>query len=104
MKNKIEDTSKAKEELQFVPIDKPPCENCKNAKEHEVKFELFSKSEMDLAMTLVDKMTLTKQQQEFLVNLNNRVNNDNKRLGCGKCFTAVIRNLKNAYQRLYNYN
>lgn len=102
MKNKIEDTSKVKEELEFVPVESAPCEKCKNKKEEEVKFQNYTKQEMDLAMTLIDKHNLTREQQQWLINLNNRVLNDNKRLGCGKCFIQVGRNLKNAYNRLYN--
>jgi hypothetical protein len=101
MKNNIEDTSKVKEELEFVPIDTPPCSTCKNKKEDNVKFQNWTKEELDLAMTLIDKHNITKEQQQWLVNLNNRVLNDNKRLSCGKCFTQVLRNLRNAYIRLY---
>lgn len=101
MKNKIEDVSKVKEELEFVPIEKEPCETCKNKKEENVKFQNFTKEELDLAMTLIDKANLTREQKQWLVNLNNRVLNDNKRLSCGKCFIQVLRNLRNAYIRLY---
>lgn len=101
MKIKIEDTSKIKPELEFVPIDTPPCKKCKDKKEENVKFQNWTKDEMDFAMTIIDKHNLTTQQQQWLVNLNNRVLNDNKRLGCGKCFTQVLRNIRNAYSRLY---
>jgi hypothetical protein len=100
MKNKIQDNSK--QELEFVPIDKEPCQTCKDKKEEQVKFNNWTKDEMDLAMTLIDRHNLTTEQQQWLVNLNNRVLNDNKRLGCGKCFTQVLKNLRNAYNRLYN--
>lgn len=78
-----------------------PCEKCKTPNEVEIKTLNYTREEMDAAMLLVDKMSLTRQQQEWLVNLNNRVLKDNKRLGCGKCFVQVCRNLKNAYARLY---
>ena len=77
------------------------CEKCKTPKEIELKMPNYTKEEMDAAMLLVDKYNLTRDQQSYLVNLNNRVNKDNKRLGCGKCFVQVIKNLKNAYKRLY---
>lgn len=101
MKNKVEDTSKIKQELEFVPIDTPPCTTCKNQKEDNVKFQNWTKEELDFAMTIIDKHNLTREQKEWLVNLNNRVLNDKKRLACGKCFTQVLRNLRNAYIRLY---
>jgi|694.fasta_scaffold95400_2 hypothetical protein len=101
MKIKIEDTSKVKEELEFVPIDTPPCSTCKNKKEDNVKFQNWTKDEMDFAMTIIDKHNLTREQKQWLVNLNNRVLNDRKTLACGKCFTQVLRNLRNAYNRLY---
>jgi uncharacterized protein (DUF1015 family) len=103
MKNKIQNTDKIKkEELEFVQLDKAPCETCKDAK--NVTLENFTKDEMDFAMTIVDKMILTKDQQLFLIGLNNRVLKDNKRYGCGKCMVQVLKNLKNAYQRLYGNN
>ena len=77
------------------------CEKCKTPKEIELKMPNYTREEMDAAMLLVDKYNLTRDQQSWLVNLNNRVNKDNKRLGCGKCFTQVLKNLKNAYKRLY---
>ena len=80
---------------------KTGCEKCKTPKEIEIKLPNYTKEEMDAAILLVDKPQLTRQQQEWLVNLNNRVNNDNKRLGCGKCFVQVLKNIKNAYARLY---
>ena len=101
MKNKIKNTSK-NVELEFVPIDKEPCETCKNKKEEVVSFPKFTKQEFDYAMSIIEKRNLTREQQEFLVGLNNRALNDNKKLGCGKCFTQVGKNLKNAYQRFYS--
>lgn len=98
-KVKVEDTSKV--ELVFTESTKEPCETCKEPKEVEVKLEKYTKEEMDLAMTLVNKFALTRQEVEWLTNLNNRVLNDKKRVGCGKCLVQVRRNLANAYQRLY---
>lgn len=80
---------------------KKGCEKCKTPKEVELTLPNYTKEEMDAMLLIVDKQFLSRQQQEWLVNLNNRVNKDNKRLGCGKCFVQVCKNLKNAYQRLY---
>ena len=88
------------EELVFTESTKPPCENCKE-KETEIKTPLFTQEEMDKAMTIVDRFNITPEEMKWLINLNNRVNNDNKMYGCGKCHIRVIKNLKNAYQRLY---
>lgn len=98
-KVKVKETSK--EELVFTESTKEPCETCKEPKEVEVKLDKYTKEEMDLAMTLVNKYSLTRQQVEWLTNLNNRVLNDKKLSGCGKCLVQVKRNLTNAYQRLY---
>jgi hypothetical protein len=98
-KNNIK--NKVKEELVFTESTKEPCETCKEPKEVEVKLEKYTKQEMDLAMTMVDRYNLTRQEIEWLTNLNNRVLNDRKRAGCGKCLVQVKRNLSNAYQRLY---
>lgn len=99
MKNKIQDTSK--EELQFVPVDKEPCETCKNKKEENLSMPLYTKEEFDYVMTIIDKQNITRQQQEYIIGLNNRVLKDNKRLGCGKCWVQVVSNIKNAYKRLF---
>lgn len=99
MKNKIQDTSK--EELQFVPVDKEPCETCKNKKEETLSMPLYTKEEFDFVMTIIDKQNITRQQQEYIIGLNNRVLKDNKRLGCGKCWVQVVSNIKNAYKRLF---
>jgi hypothetical protein len=90
-----------KEELVFTESTKEPCETCKEPKELDVKLPNYTKEEMDLAMTLVNKYSLTREQTEWLTNLNNRVLNDKKRAGCGKCLVQVKKNLTNAYQRLY---
>lgn len=78
-----------------------PCEKCKKPKEVELTLPNYTKEEMDAAMAIVDNYGLTRQQQEWMVNLHNRVLKDNKRVGCGKCFVQVCKNIKNAYQRLY---
>ena len=98
-KVKVKETSK--EELVFTESTKEPCENCKKEKEVEVKMEKFTRQEMDTAMTLINKYSLSKQEADWLTNLNNRVNNDKKQSGCGKCLVQVKKNLQNAYQRLY---
>lgn len=97
-KKKVEEP---KEELVFTESTKEPCENCKKEKEVEVKMEKFTRQEMDTAMTLINKYSLSRQEADWLTNLNNRVNNDKKQSGCGKCLVQVKKNLQNAYQRLY---
>jgi hypothetical protein len=52
-------------------------------------------------MLLINKFNLTIEEGEWLTNLNNRVLNDKKQFGCGKCLVQVKKNLFNAYQRLY---
>lgn len=99
MKNKIQD--KSKEVLQFVPIEKEPCDTCKNRKEETLSFPLYTKEEFDFAMSIIDKQNITREQQEFIIGLNNRALKDNKRLGCGKCWIQVVSNIKNAYKRFY---
>ena len=100
-KKKGEFVSLSEEELVFTESTKEPCETCKEPKEVEVKMEKYTRQEMDLAMTMVNKYSLTRQEAEWLTNLNNRVLNDRKQVGCGKCLVQVKRNLTNAYKRLY---
>jgi hypothetical protein len=90
-----------KEELVFTESNKEPCDTCKEPKELDIKLPKYTKEEMDLAMTLVNKYSLTRQEADWLTNLNNRVLNDKKQSGCGKCLVQVKKNLTNAYQRLY---
>jgi hypothetical protein len=87
-----------------ITTGKPKCNTCKKPKQVTLNTEPYTKEEMDLAMTIVDKRGITPQEQEWLVNLNNRVLNDNKIPGCGKCLTQVAKNLKNAYIRIYGNN
>lgn len=100
-KAKIKDTSKVKptgEELVFT--EKEKCKDCKD-KELTVKLPNYTREEMENAMLMIQKYSLTRQEQEYLVNLNNRVNNDNKMVGCGKCMVQVKKNIQNAWRRLY---
>ena len=90
-------------ELVFTESSKPPCDNCKEPKPVE-PLPKYTKEEMDLAMTLVDRRDITPQQMQWLIGLNNRVLNDKKQYGCGKCHIQVLKNLKNAYHRLYQNN
>jgi len=99
-KKKTKDTSKI--ELVFTESEKEPCEGCKEPKEIELSLPKFTKDEMDRAMELIKKYRTNGEENSWLVNLNNRVNNDNKiSSGCGKCMVQVKKNLTNAYQRLY---
>lgn len=95
-KTKIKD--KSKEELVFT--EKEKCKDCKD-KEVKVSFPNYTREEMEQAMVLVNKFSLSREEVQWLTALNNRVNNDNKQVGCGKCFVQVKKNLTNAYQRLY---
>jgi hypothetical protein len=95
------ESSKIKE-LVFTETDKKPCDNCKEPKEVSNILPKFTKDEMDIAMTIVDKKQITPDQMRWLIGLNNRVNNDNKMYGCGKCHVQVLKNIRNAYTRLYS--
>lgn len=98
-KRNLKDTSKT--ELVFTESKKEPCDTCKEPKEIEIKTPLYTKEEFDIAMSLVDRRDITPDQMKWLINLNNRVLNDKKQYGCGKCHIQVIKNIKNAYKRIY---
>lgn len=99
---KKKDTSKIKpEELVFTESTKEPCDTCKEPKELEVTLPKYTREEMDRAITMIDRYSLTRAEVEWLTNLNNRVLNDKKMPGCGKCLVQVKRNIRNAYNRLY---
>lgn len=93
-KQKIKDISK--EELVFT--EKEPCDDCKN-KEVKVALPKYTMEELEMAMTLVNKTTQTKDEMVYLINFNNRALNDNKRFGCGKCNVQVLKNIRNLYKR-----
>ena len=94
------DSSKNKE-LVFTESKKEPCGTCKEPKVVENVLPKYTREEMDLAMTLVERRDISAQQMQWLIGLNNRVLNDKKQYGCGKCHIQVLKNLKNAYHRLY---
>jgi hypothetical protein len=86
--------------------DKPKCKTCKKPKEVEIATELktevikpYTPEELELVMSLVLHPRPTIEQTQFLVDFNNRVLNDNKRMGCGKCVVQVKKNLINFYNR-----
>lgn len=99
-KETLTDTSK--DELVFTESKNPPCGTCKEPKEVEIKPQLYTREEMEQAMTIVDKRYISPEQMKWLINLNNRVLGDKKQYGCGKCHVQVLKNLKNAYIRLYS--
>ena len=70
MKNKIKNTSK-NVELEFVPIDKEPCETCKNKKEEVVSFPKFTKQEFDNNLS-----NLTKTINKNALMLNQVIGNE----------------------------
>jgi hypothetical protein len=87
-------------------VDKPKCKTCKKGKEVEITTELknevkkpYTPEELELVMSLVLSPRITNEQTQFLVDFNNRVLNDNKRMGCGKCVVQVKKNLINLYNR-----
>lgn len=87
-------------------VDKPKCKTCKKPKEVEITTELktevikpYTPEELELAMSLVLKARITLDETQFLVDFNNKVLNDNKRMGCGKCVVQVKKNIINFYNR-----
>jgi hypothetical protein len=94
MKNKIKDTSK--EELVFT--EKAPCTDCK-PKEETIKTLPYTQEELELAMTLINKVTQTSDEMKWLISLNNRALRDKKQYGCGKCHVQVMKNIRNLYKR-----
>lgn len=100
-KKQSKDTSK-NSELVFTESKKEPCDTCKEPKEIKLELPKYTREEMDKAMTIVDRHNITPQEMQWLIGLNNRVLNDKKQYGCGKCHIQVLKNLKNAYVRLYS--
>jgi hypothetical protein len=102
-KSKIKPKKNTGEELVFTESTKEPCESCKEPKEIEVALPKYTKEELERAVILCNQFRTTSQENQWLVNLNNRVNNDNKmNSGCGKCMVQVKKNIINAYKRLYS--
>ena len=94
-----------KEKITNSP-EKQKCETCKKPKEVEIVTELkdivekpYTPEELELVMSLVLHPRPTIEQTQFLVDFNNRVLKDNKRMGCGKCVVQVKKNLTNFYNR-----
>jgi hypothetical protein len=94
MKEKIKDTSKP--ELTFT--EKEPCTDCK-PKEETIKTLPYTQEELDLAMTIIGRVSQTPDEMKWLISLNNRALKDRKQYGCGKCHIQVMKNIRNLYKR-----
>jgi hypothetical protein len=81
---------------------KQPCETCKKPKEMTMETRPFTKEEFDRVIPLLDKYGLTRQETDYIYNFYNRVFNEKRVPGCGKCFVNMARKLKIKYQNLYN--
>jgi hypothetical protein len=98
-KKRIIDNSKNKTELVFT--EKTPCTDCK-PKEETIKTLPYTQEELELAMTLINKVTQTADEMKWLISLNNRALRDKKQFGCGKCNVQVMKNIRNLYKRHMN--
>jgi hypothetical protein len=81
---------------------KQPCQTCKEPKEMTIETRPFTKDEFDRVLPLLDKYGLTRQETDYIYNFYNRVFNEKKQPGCGKCFVNMAKRLKIKYTTLYN--
>jgi hypothetical protein len=80
---------------------KQPCETCKKPKEMTMETRPYTKEEFDRVLPILDKYGLTKQETEYVYNFYNRVFNEKKQPGCGKCFVNMAKKLKIKYNTLF---
>ncbi len=76
------------------------CESCKN-KINELKLSdmgNYTFEELEQAHKLGDKSSYTPDEHAWFYNLYNRVFNQNKQPGCGKCFVNIRKQLSIRYQ------
>lgn len=87
-----------------MDIEKPKkeCAKCKKSGEVNLQTNPFTKDEMDRAMEICNKRTMSPQEQAWFYNLYNRVFKTNKMPGCGKCLGNNVKQLKIRYNELYN--
>lgn len=95
---KPKDTSK-NTELVFVDKEKD-CTTCPQEKELNVSLGLTTTQEWEKVIPLTLKYGLTSQETQYIYNFYNRVFNQNKRPGCGKCFVNVCRALRNRWAEM----
>lgn len=81
---------------------KQPCQRCKKPKEMTMETRPYTKEEFERVLPLLDKYSLSSQEQNYIYNFYNRVFNENKQPGCGKCFVNMAKRLKIKYNSQYN--
>lgn len=80
---------------------KQPCETCKKPKEITMETRPYTKEEFDRVLPILDKYGLTRQETEYVYNFYNRVFNEKRQPGCGKCFVNMAKKLKIKYNTLF---
>jgi hypothetical protein len=76
------------------------CETCKNKPEVNLTPQNYSMEELKLAYEMGNRRSYTGDETAWFYNLYNRVFNQNKQPGCGKCFVNVRKALSSRYEAL----
>jgi hypothetical protein len=73
---------------------------CNDCKENNItlnKMENYVFEELEAAIPILNKSSYTNDEAAYLYNLYNRVFNQNKQPGCGKCFVNIRKKLQARY-------
>jgi hypothetical protein len=89
-------------DLIFVEKEKEPCADCDKKPEVTITTENWTLQELTNAMPLLDKYGLSREEQQYIYNLYNRIFKTNKQPGCGKCLVNAIKQLKVKFNQLTN--
>lgn len=65
--------------------------------------ENYTFEELEAAVPMLNKPSYTGDEQAYLYNLYNRVFNQNRQPGCGKCFVNVRKKLQARYEATRGY-
>lgn len=95
-----EQTSKQlSKELVFTDKDRD-CIECDKQKEITVSLGMTSNEEWFKIMELLNKMTISRQETEYIYNFYNRVFGTKKQPGCAKCMRNIAIHLRNRWEEM----
>lgn len=83
----------SKQELVFIDKEKD-CKECDKQKEITLSLGMVTIEEWEKIIPLLNKMTLQRQEVEYIYNFYNRVFGTKKQPGCAKCMKNIATHLK----------
>ena len=99
-KKQIEISNKnLSEELVFTDKEKD-CETCEKQKEVTISLGMETNEEWLKVIQLLNKMTISGEETQYVYNFYNRVFKTKKQPGCAKCMRNIAIHLKNRWNQM----